>query len=80
MALSGLGGVVAVALLAGATVCATSGCSTIGYYAQSVTGHLNLVGAAKQSGRHRETDLGHRDLEAGERFDEPNPRRRLLGP
>ena len=47
MALWGLGGVVAVSLLAGATVCVTSGCSTIGYYAQSVTGHLNLVEAAK---------------------------------
>ncbi len=47
MALWGLGGVAAVALLAGATVCATSGCSTVGYYAQSVTGHLNLVEAAR---------------------------------
>jgi len=47
MALWGLGGVVAVSLLAGATVCATSGCSTIGYYAQSATGHLNLVEASK---------------------------------
>ena len=35
------------AALAGATVCLTSGCSTIGYYAQSVTGHLSLVEAAK---------------------------------
>ena len=47
MALWGLGGVVAVSLLAGAAVCATSGCSTIGYYAQSATGHLNLVEASK---------------------------------
>ena len=36
-----------VLLLAGASVCFTSGCSTIGYYAQSVGGHLALVGAAK---------------------------------
>ena len=47
VALWGLGGVVAVTMLVGASVCATSGCSTVGYYAQSVTGHLNLVEAAK---------------------------------
>ncbi len=47
MASLGLGGLVATALLAGATVCLTSGCSTIGYYAQSATGHLNLVEAAR---------------------------------
>ena len=47
MALWGLGGVVAVSLLAGTTVCVTSGCSTIGYYAQSVTGHLGLIEASK---------------------------------
>jgi predicted aminopeptidase len=41
------GGIAATALLAGATVCATSGCGTIAYYAQSATGHLNLVEAAK---------------------------------
>ena len=40
-------GTFAVLLLAGATVCLTSGCSTIGYYAQSVSGHLGLVRAAK---------------------------------
>jgi predicted aminopeptidase len=44
MAGLGLGGVL---LLAGASVCFTSGCSTIGYYAQSVGGHLALVRAAK---------------------------------
>jgi predicted aminopeptidase len=43
----GFGGLLATTLLAGATVCLTSGCSTIGYYAQSVTGHLNLVQAAR---------------------------------
>ena len=47
MASLGLGGLVATALLAGATVCLTSGCATIGYYAQSATGHLNLVEAAR---------------------------------
>ena len=47
MALWSAGGVAAMALLAGATVCATSGCSTVGYYAQSVAGHLNLVEASK---------------------------------
>jgi predicted aminopeptidase len=41
---AGLG---AVLLLAGATVCLTSGCSTLGYYAQSVGGHLAIVRAAK---------------------------------
>jgi predicted aminopeptidase len=36
-----------VALVAAGTVCLTSGCSTIGYYAQSASGHLALVRAAK---------------------------------
>ena len=36
----GLGGLLATTLLAGAAVCLTSGCSTLGYYAQSATGHL----------------------------------------
>ena len=40
-------GAIGVALLAAGTVCLTSGCSTIGYYAQSVGGHLSLVRAAK---------------------------------
>ena len=43
----GLGGLLATTLLAGAVVCATSGCATIGYYAQSATGHLNLLQAAR---------------------------------
>ncbi|MGZ5268529.1 MAG: aminopeptidase [Caldimonas sp.] len=47
MASLGLGGLLATALLAGATVCLTSGCTTIGYYAQSAIGHLNLVEAAR---------------------------------
>jgi predicted aminopeptidase len=38
---------VGVVLLAGASVCLTSGCSTLGFYAQSVGGHLALVRAAK---------------------------------
>ncbi|MEO8836578.1 MAG: aminopeptidase [Caldimonas sp.] len=42
-----IGGLAAATLLAGAAVCATSGCSTIGYYAQSATGHLDLVEAAR---------------------------------
>jgi predicted aminopeptidase len=37
----------ALALLAGATLCLTSGCGTIAYYAQSVSGHLGLVNSAK---------------------------------
>jgi predicted aminopeptidase len=40
-------GLLGVVLLASVSVCLTSGCSTIGYYAQSVGGHLALVGAAK---------------------------------
>jgi predicted aminopeptidase len=47
MASLGFGGLIALAALAGGTVCLTSGCSTIGYYAQSVNGHLDLVEAAK---------------------------------
>jgi predicted aminopeptidase len=47
MASLGVGGIVVLAALTGASVCLTSGCSTIGYYAQSVTGHLNLVEAAR---------------------------------
>ena len=50
MAGVGLGGVVAAALLAGAAACLTSGCGSIGYYAQSVRGHLRLVQAARPVG------------------------------
>ena len=46
MASLGLGGLLATTLLAGASVCLSSGCATIGYYAQSATGHLNLLEAA----------------------------------
>jgi predicted aminopeptidase len=47
MAAWGFGGLAATALIASATVCATSGCGTIGYYAQSVGGHLALLEAAR---------------------------------
>ena len=40
-------GAIGVAVLAAATVCMTSGCSTLGYYAQSVGGHLAIVRAAR---------------------------------
>ena len=40
-------GVVGIALLAAGTVCMTSGCSTLGYYAQSVGGHLAIMRAAR---------------------------------
>ena len=41
------GGLVSAALLAAAAVCLASGCSTIGYYAQAVNGHLDLLQSAK---------------------------------
>ncbi len=41
------GSVLGVALLAAATVCLSSGCSTLGYYAQAVNGHLDLLQSAK---------------------------------
>jgi predicted aminopeptidase len=44
---AGIGAIAATLLVAGATVCATSGCSTVAYYARSVTGHLELLEAAK---------------------------------
>ncbi|MEO5843563.1 MAG: aminopeptidase [Caldimonas sp.] len=40
------GGIAATLLVAGAA-CLTSGCSTVGYYARSVTGHLELLQAAR---------------------------------
>jgi predicted aminopeptidase len=45
--MAGVGGSMVIAALAAATVCLTSGCSTLGYYAQSVGGHLSMVGAAR---------------------------------
>jgi predicted aminopeptidase len=44
MATLGLAGTV---LIATAAVCLTSGCSTLGYYAHSARGHLDLMGRAK---------------------------------
>ncbi|MES2229331.1 MAG: aminopeptidase [Pseudomonadota bacterium] len=40
-------GAAGVALLAAGTLCLSAGCSTIGYYAQSVGGHLAIVRAAR---------------------------------
>lgn len=40
-------GIVGVVLFAAAATCLTSGCSSLGYYAQSVSGHLELVRAAR---------------------------------
>jgi predicted aminopeptidase len=44
MAALGIFGIGAIVV---ATACLTSGCSTIGYYGQSVGGHLAMVGAAR---------------------------------
>ncbi len=44
--MAGVGGVL-VAVLAGAMLCLTAGCSTVEYYAQSVGGHLSLLRAAR---------------------------------
>ena len=40
-------GTLGVVVAAGVAVCLTSGCSTLGYYAQSVGGHLAIVRAAR---------------------------------
>ena len=45
-AVAGLGAAGVFALALGA-LCLTSGCSTVGYYAQSVNGHLDLVTSAR---------------------------------
>ena len=47
MAAWSLGAVGASALLASTAACLTSGCSTVGYYAQAATGHLALLEAAR---------------------------------
>ncbi|MBT9523820.1 MAG: aminopeptidase [Rhizobacter sp.] len=44
MAAAGVLGVVALAL---ATVCVTSGCSSLGYYAQAASGHVSLLNKAR---------------------------------
>ena len=41
------GGLAATALVAIAGVCTTSGCATVGYYAQSAIGHLEILQAAR---------------------------------
>ena len=46
LSMAGLGVLGMVALAAG-TVCLTSGCSSIGYYAQSIGGHLAMLRAAR---------------------------------
>ena len=48
--LMSLAGLIGIGLLAAATVCLTSGCSTLGYYAQSAGGHLGVLRAAKPVG------------------------------
>jgi predicted aminopeptidase len=45
--LMSLASVLGVAVLAGATLCLTAGCSSVGYYAQSVTGHFDLLSRAR---------------------------------
>ena len=42
-----LGALIGTVLVAGAAVCLTSGCTTLGYYGQSVGGHLSLMSQAK---------------------------------
>ena len=47
-AMAGLSlGTLSMVLLAATTVCVTSGCSALGYYAQSIGGHLAIVRAAR---------------------------------
>lgn len=43
----GLASVVGVVVLAAGTVCLTSGCSSLGYYAQAAGGHVSLLNKAK---------------------------------
>jgi predicted aminopeptidase len=45
--LMGLASVVGVVALSAATLCLTSGCSTVGYYAQSLNGHIALLNRAR---------------------------------
>ena len=46
LSLAGFGSI-GLAVVAAGTICLTAGCSTIGYYAQSVGGHFAIVRAAK---------------------------------
>ena len=41
------GGLIGALLLAAGALCLSSGCSTVGYYAQAVNGHLALLQSAK---------------------------------
>ena len=45
--LMGFLGLTGTLALAAATLCLTSGCSSMGYYAQSVGGHMALLRAAR---------------------------------
>ncbi len=45
--LMSLASILSIAALAAGTVCLTSGCSTLGYYAQSVGGHIDLLNRAR---------------------------------
>ena len=47
VSLASLSSLFGMVLLAGATVCVTSGCSTLGYYGQSVGGHLSMLSSAR---------------------------------
>ena len=47
MAATGFVGLLGMLAVAGATLCLTSGCSTLGYYAQAVNGHLSLLQSAR---------------------------------
>lgn len=47
LVLMGAGGLAGTVLLAAAAVCLTSGCSTLGFYAQAAGGHLALVQKAR---------------------------------
>lgn len=40
-------GLIGTAVLAAGAVCLTSGCSSVGYYAQSINGHLSMLRAAR---------------------------------
>ena len=44
------GGLAGLLLLAAGAVCLTSGCSSIGYYAQATNGHLDLLQRARPVG------------------------------
>ena len=45
--MAGAAGLLGTLALAGAALCLTSGCSTLGYYAQAAGGHLELLRAAR---------------------------------